>query len=265
MQFVSLGVLKICVTVLTLLYASYLDVRYREVDDKVWLIYGSIGGSLSLFEYTIFPPQHLILLLLSIIIGLILGFIIFYGLRFGGADSKALWAITITHPIWPNDIKMPLIDGMLISPIPVLSIFTNAVLLSISSILYNFVFNVTRIIKGNKLFEGYEGGILRKILLLIVARKVKREEILKDPYYFSLEELDKEGKIKIVFWSSKRDAREIDFNDISQRVPTYHLKDTYWAEKLQPFLLYITIGYFIALIIGDIIMNFSKFLLIFIK
>jgi preflagellin peptidase FlaK len=68
--------------------SSYEDIKTREVDDKIWLIFSPIGIIITLIEYFLnyIDFSYLILYVLSIIISII----IYYSELVGGADLKAL-------------------------------------------------------------------------------------------------------------------------------------------------------------------------------
>ena len=88
--------------VLTMLgYASYRDLRTREVNDAVWLIFGALGLILDSYETLtgIMDPFSLVLPVVFVIIfSIVSGYL---GL-FGGADLLALVVLGILQPLAPR-------------------------------------------------------------------------------------------------------------------------------------------------------------------
>ncbi len=105
MWFQIIELIKIALTLSTLILTSVMDLRTREVRDEIWIIYGSIGGTLTLIEFTL-GYITLTQTLLSIFTSLILGLTLFYALGFGGADAKLIWVLGITHIINPLNIHL---------------------------------------------------------------------------------------------------------------------------------------------------------------
>jgi len=64
----------LCLIMLTI--SSYKDIKTREVDDRIWLIFSPIG------------------IIITLIITIIVSIIIYYSKFVGGADSKALISIS---------------------------------------------------------------------------------------------------------------------------------------------------------------------------
>jgi len=222
-----------------LVYASYTDVRRREVSNLVWIVIGVSGilfatvelfiGSLSLFQ--IFK---------SLIAGAIFAFL-FYILNFGGADVKAVISLALLFPGYPYLSLFHLC--LPVTGIPPLGIFlfsmiTNAILITISAPLTLFLYNLFRRDLSPLMFIGWRVRIANlkakkhyKLMHQIEAR-VKpeewkyvwggvepREEILSH-----LDDLERKGKIKKV-----------------------------WITPELPFIVYLTAGFFTALLYGDFI------------
>jgi preflagellin peptidase FlaK len=89
----------LCLIMLTI--SSYEDFKTREVDDKIWLIFSSLGIIITLIEFFLkfIDFSYLILYVLSILITIIVSIIIYYLKFVGGADSKALISISFLDPI----------------------------------------------------------------------------------------------------------------------------------------------------------------------
>ena len=98
-------------TVVALIYAGIEDILYREVRREIiWLLMIGIGIILDILYLVLYQGSRLktdILaeMLLTIVIGFIFGFVLFYIGAWGGADSKALWSLAIfnTFTSLPRD------------------------------------------------------------------------------------------------------------------------------------------------------------------
>ncbi|MEM3833618.1 MAG: A24 family peptidase C-terminal domain-containing protein [Thermoprotei archaeon] len=246
----TIEIAKIILTLIILILTSYMDLRTREVDDKIWIIYGSIGGFLTVIELML-GQLSILQVLISIGTGIMLGLALFYALGFGGADAKLIWTLGIVHVINPMQLlgyKQP----VFINPIFIVTILINSVFISISAVVYNLAKNIRWYLSGRKLFEGYEKTILEKILLLLIAYKTSKEQLIKDRFAITVENETETGRTIKLIGHGKIDPREVDFNKIEERVPHINKYETFWVEKPLPFLVFLTGGFITALIFGDI-------------
>lgn len=104
------AIINYLVAISILCIGAYTDLRYRKAKNILWLIMGGIGVILLLF-----PPYNLLYIAMMIaIIFLLLA--IFYCLPVGGADIKAMMAVSILFP-YPlgNSLLPPLYSIMMYS------------------------------------------------------------------------------------------------------------------------------------------------------
>lgn len=153
--------LKLILTFFILAYASRLDWKYREIDDKSWVSLLVIGG-LSLLTNT----GQLKAFVLSMALAALLVAITYLPGMVGGGDAKILLGIAAVFPLSP----------VYNTPFFVLGVFFNAVILSLPLPFYYFFKNFKRekSIKRDefiKMFVGYK----------VRADKVKEyEAVMKD-------------------------------------------------------------------------------------
>ena len=70
-----------------LLFTSYLDLKKREVEDKIWLIFGGLGVALQVYEIHI-QETSIVQLGISLILATIIGMGLFILGFYGGADER---------------------------------------------------------------------------------------------------------------------------------------------------------------------------------
>ena len=153
-----------------LLICSYEDIKTREVDDRIWLIFSPIG------------------IIITLIITIIVSIIIYYSKLVGGADSKSLISISFLDPINLNKNT--------IHPFTSIIILTNSCIISLIIPFMIFIYNLYRILNKENIFEGFEEEKLyRKIFALFIGYKTKN---IKKRFATSIEK-NINGKKKFVF------------------------------------------------------------------
>ncbi len=225
--------LRIAICLITLVIASLMDLRKREISDKVWLGAGVIGVILFLIDYNSIDIIHY-LVTLGIIS--ILSYIIYRSGLFGGADAKALVIISLLIPSYDINNK--------IHTLVPLVVLTNSVLLTLLNITYNIMRNFISIIEGKDIFNGFRDPLSKKLLAFMIGFRVSKT----DGYLFLIEERDKDGKRHFRFNINAYDKFVQDRKDV-------------WVTPGLPFIIYITIGLIIMLIYGDIVGIFMNYII----
>ncbi|HEC86618.1 MAG TPA: hypothetical protein ENI49_01945, partial [Thermoplasmatales archaeon] len=107
-------------------YASYTDIKTRMASNALWIIMGLLGAVLLVIQYfTVGIENPIQLLFIPILIVIV--YVLFYiGIIFGGADAKAIMALTILTPLWPDISDFPIHPSLM--PFT-WSIFSNAIIL----------------------------------------------------------------------------------------------------------------------------------------
>ena len=83
---------RLFVTLLCFGYVALLDYKYREVENWVWLVFGTIGSSLILYASLTTP-------IWSILLSCFLALTLWYFGAFGGADAKAVITLSLLMPL----------------------------------------------------------------------------------------------------------------------------------------------------------------------
>ncbi len=206
-----LDVYEIIVPILTiaaLLYAGIEDLLFREVRREiVWILMIGIGVILDILyivffvgDYSFYEP--LAEVLLTIVIGFIFGFVLFYFGVWGGADTKALWALAVLTPVHPfggNILGVDIGQEILIINSSVFSILINSGLIALFYPLFLMIVNTVTAAKGS-LFNEVRGSTSEKIRCFMFGYKKKASKINYDRMHFDfLEELPKkqfQGKFR---------------------------------------------------------------------
>ena len=138
--------------------ASYFDIKTREVDDRIWLIF-AIPGIVLYF----LAPLPSFTTIFFLVIGTIIGITWFLTKAFGQADGLAIIALSIVFPIF-NEM-----------PVSVLVALATTVLLGLFGTLYNIAYNLSDMLHG-KIFHGINEKLHRKILAFLVMHRKRSYE-----------------------------------------------------------------------------------------
>jgi preflagellin peptidase FlaK len=249
--------LQAFVSLVFLFYASWSDLKTREVSNMVWALFAPIGLTLTLIQLFFFEAGssgQFYWFGISVGITSILAVALFYAGAYGGADAKALICLSLTLPFYPTNF----INWASDSPIFPLSVFSNAVIIAALSVVYVLLRNIVwRQRTGKPFFEGFkEESLGRKFLTLLSGYKIRLDKLEKDEFLYPLEDVQKSdtGETKrtlVVF--PKDEERE----DIVQRIVTTAKQqaniDWVWATPGLPMLVFITAGLIVALVFGDFV------------
>lgn len=248
--------LKIIVTLAFLTYTSILDIRYREVDLKVWFIFGAAASILTSLEIMVycFTIINLIRLAVSVVLALSIGGLAYYLDLFGGADLFALIVLAIMHP-W-NPIK-PLFKLEIELPF-ILTILINSLIASLVVPLMNIIRNLM----NYKVISKLSIPMKYKIAYMFLGFPTTIDKYLKMKFSYPLTiyEVSSNGGIKVKYrltFSIEEEHYEHQ-EKLKKLVKKGLLKydDIVWVTQGIPLLVFITLGYIISIIFGDFILCF---------
>ena len=226
-----LDAMRVALISATMIYSSYSDWISREVDDKVWIVSGIVGGILTTLDLVlIWSFRYLTLTLISIAIGCILAYAFYYFGFYGGADAKAIMVISISLPLYYPPMRLHPFTG--------LASLSNGLLLSLIIPISMLILNLSTILRGEKIFEGFEHeSKIRKLAAIFLGMRVK--DARRRRFWLPLEE-ERNGR------------RYFSFN-----ILTFELKkperDDCWVTPGLPLLLFITAGFLTFILLGDVI------------
>jgi len=233
-----IDILRILVTFVLLIFCSYSDIKWRKVTNKVWLPVLFIGLILAAVEYSItFNIAEVIWYIVSFIIVFFVSYFIFAIGGFGGADAKLfiILSVLFTHyPIFGRYPLMPLEPSLMISPLT--GMF--AVAPSIGA----FPLTIFPLVV---LVNTFIVSLSVPIYILVYnLLKLPRNQRSDKGYY--------------MFMCLKKEKDKID--EVKMRVMDED-DDYAWVSPKIPLMVFIFIGFIIALIYGDLIYGIMSILL----
>lgn len=234
-----LYVLQILLTLVMLIHTSILDIKYREIDLKIWAIYSPIV----IFIIISIKNVNLFLYFYSMGISLVLLYVLYRLSLMGGADFFALLILglanPITHPIYP------ILPGSYLSELgiePLLVMMYSSALIFLVS-LFNFIRN----------FKYTSGlSLSQRILISLSAKRIKVKDFLNSKFLFPLTQINENGE------KTLRTSFSIEEDDKEWREKFRNLlsegkikEDDYiWVAYGIPVIPYIFLGYVLSVIIG---------------
>lgn len=219
--------IRIAACVIMLLLASIVDLKKREISDKIWIGFGGFGILLTALELN-GGSANILRYVLPVGITAPIAYGIYRTALFGGADAKALVAISLLLPFYDMTFK--------IHGITALTVLTNAAILTCTQVVYNAARNFIEIAKGRAIFEGFEESKARKALAFMMGFRTSRPK----GFLFAMESSEG-GKRKFIFHPARYD----EFVASNSR--------SIWVTPALPFIVYMTFGFALMIIFGDLL------------
>lgn len=239
---ILLNIARLIIGLSILGYASYTDIKTRRASNMLWFIMGIAGGILLLTEYltTDSFDDGRIIYLVFIPIMIVMVYIMFQlRLIFGGADAKALMALSILLPLptinWVPSLNLPLGETTL----PYCwGVFINALILFLFIPVALLVFNITqRNLKFPHCILGYKMSV----------------EQAKEKFVWPLEKIE-DGKTKFIYM-----PKDFDMDDELEKFEKNNIK-TIWVTPKIPFMIPLLGGFISAFIFGDFLTHLMNFI-----
>jgi preflagellin peptidase FlaK len=247
-----LDVIALLASFLFLGYSSWQDILTREVPDQVWLVSYPVAIVLIAARFIV-QSSLWWLILLSVGSGVIIALGLSQLGLWGGADAKVFICLAMMNPL------VPALGGNLshiIDPLFPLVIFSNSYLASLASVAYAIARNLqTR--PFHALFAGLESESLpRKIAAFVSGYRVSFDELESKSYLFLLESIDKQGSTlrrRFRFDPTVDSDHQRELEEMKTAADSGLLHGTVWASPGLPFLLFVTLGLVLSLVLGDIV------------
>jgi|SRR6185312_7255407 len=204
--------------------ASFFDLKKREINDLLWIGFSVLSAILIFFSPDIWTSLKIVGV--SLIVAPIALVLWRFGV-FGGADAFCLIVLASLAPMFT-------LNPSQITPF---STLTNAAILSVTPLFVNLCRNTISMLRKENIFEGIDETRAKKIIAVFVGYKAKNPR-----YSFSLERIV-DGKKRFDF-SLKHAEQALFCNDHGV-----------WVTPGIPYVLYITAGFVVQVLYGDIIFN----------
>lgn len=212
--------------------STYFDLKNRSVNDLLWAFFAVAAGTVYIFDFpSSWNEGMAVVISISVASGVAYG--IYRSGLFGGADMLALITFSAIVPLYNFGPLLDLGVPSSIHPFSPLIVLSNGVIFSTVQLLGNVVRNAAH--KGS-LFEGLDHEpASRKIVALLIGHRSENPK-----YAFSIEKV--EGG-----------RRKFDFGLKPAETAEYETRKDVWVTSATPFLLFITAGFVMMLIAGDVL------------
>lgn len=216
--------IRIILSLAMLGIATVSDIKKREISDFIWIVFGALGVGAILLGTDL--GQELPKIGIALIVAPFVLLMWRIGL-FGGADAFALIVLAVLAP------GMTLAEGT-ITPFTAL---TNAILLSIVPMLVNVTRNTMLLTTKNDIFEGFNETRKKKIIAMFVGYRAANPK-----FSFSIErKIGSQKKLNLALQHAENTV--------------FCQKSDTWVTPGIPYMVFITAGFVVQLIYGDIIVG----------
>jgi preflagellin peptidase FlaK len=231
-------------------YGSYRDLKTREVHDLLWVVSGAVALVLDIYELFM-GTLGLTQLLYAVGFIAAVGLALWFFRLMGEADIFAFVVLVLIQPMAPTYL------GTAWGWTPIFFPFTllfNTALAGVITPMVTLINNCVARLRGVNLFERAEGvSVPRRLALLFTARYVRVESIRGPPFEYPLEG---SGGIRVRpdIWDDE--AAEKAFNELKEKG-----YERTWVSSTLPYIVFMTTGYLLSVVFGDIIFRVIYILL----
>ena len=252
MLLIQMGTVILC-----LLFGSYMDLRKREVSDIPWIIM-AVVGLITTIIYIIFTEnkgRDGTIIGINLGIGIALGLVLYYTGMMGGADAKAIMALSFNTAIYPFTYELTSLLVYDFVP-PIFNTFFNWLLaLVLIYPLPLLFYNIYLKYKKQKLFENTNANFASKFLMMIsgylipVDKAKNRTDIVYSEVY---NEEDEEWEIKHFMQVPEIEEEEKYKLEVEEQIKKTK-REKIWVKVLPPGIVFLLIGYILNIFLGNIL------------
>ncbi len=221
------NLIRISIALCMLIVASALDIKKREINDLLWIVFGVVAFVLLIVSADFWSTAKMIGF--SMIIAPVAIVIWRFGI-FGGADAMCLIVLAGLAP-------MATIYGTGVTPITPL---TNAAIVSVIPIFVNLARNLLALSRKQDIFEGFNETKLNKIIAIFIGYRATNPK-----FSFSIEHSDGNHK-------------RLNFGFQHAENTSFCTAAKTWVTPGIPYIIYITAGFVVQIVYGDIIINLIR-------
>lgn len=224
---------RLAASLLMLSYGSYRDLRTREVANKLWLIFGAVGVVMNVVDFVFLGRATSDLIQVGVSVGLTwpIAVAFFYVGLYGGADAKALMTLAVLVPTATR--------GTNLHPFTPLTVLTNGVFCSLVVPLAFFLYNGSKILRGEEIFRDFEDEpTWRKVAAAFLGRRI--DDIGNRKFLLPLEK-------------KENGVRRFNFSLLTAEEEELREAKDMWVTPGIPLIVFLTAGFVIAIVYGDLL------------
>ncbi len=262
--------IQIATVIGCLIFGAIMDLIKREISDIPWIIM-AIEGVITTIIILIFANnsslytrrQIGILVAINLVVGVVIGYLLYYTGVMGGADAKALMALSINSSVYPFLIGATQIEIYNYLPSIFNSFFNWLLAMVIIYPLPLLFYNIYLKAKGTKLFDDTNANFASKFLMMIsgylipTEKAVNRTDIV---YSETFEEEEEKWEIKHFMQVQEIEEEEEFKKEIEQKIKETGRKRI-WVKVLPPGIVFLLIGYIVNLVAGNMLFLIYHFAL----
>ncbi len=260
------GILGVAFCFSCLIYASWMDIKERSVSNWLWVFMIAVGIPLAAYNLFIHGTSALIQLIFSILSTFALAYLCFRLRLFGGADAKSLVCIALLIPVHPGFnlfyFHFPISSSLILTgtraivsyPFAVTTLL-NAAIISIAAPVSVFIYNLLKL-RTSKSKSLALKELRKNIGYMFIGYKVRVDELadkkhVKLVHSYSYKEGENEVAKRFLFGGVEIDEGE------AKRLKNYaadgKIEEEVWVTPDLPFMLFITVGFFVSIFCGNLI------------
>ena len=249
--------IQMTIVISCLLFGSIMDIIKREVSDIPWLIM-IITGIVTTIIMIVFAEANQsrvgIMFGINVGVGIAMGLLLYYTGVMGGADAKAVIALSFNTPVY--FFGFAILEIPIYTWIPVIfnTFFNWLLAMVIFYPLPLLFYNIYLKLKGNDLFTNTEGNFAAKILMLIsgylipVNKAISRHNIVySEVYNKDKEKWEIKHFMQVVEVEEEEKFKRKVEEDIDKTG-----KDKIWVKVLPPGIVFLLIGYVVNILAGNL-------------
>jgi hypothetical protein len=256
--------LQIATVLSCLLVGSIMDFLKREVSDIPWIIMGAGGliTSILIIVFTDDRTQVGTAVGVNLAVGLVIGYLLYYTGVMGGADAKALMALSV-NAVYPNFFDFTQTEIYRIMPFVFNTFFNWLLVMIVFYPLPLLGYNLYKKAKGEQLFAETNANFASKAMMLIsgylipVEKAKNRHDIVYSEIY---DEDEKKWEIKH-FLQVQEVEEEEEFKKEVEESITETKRTNIWVKVLPPGIVFLLLGYIVNIFVGNVLFLIYHFAL----
>lgn len=245
-QTLYLDYIRTLISIIMLGYASFKDIKTREIHDIIWIIPGATGLILDIYELFL-GSLSLREAIFSIGFMIVLSGILWILRLFGEADLIAFLTLSIIHPRTPS-------YGFR-GYTPILFSFTliaNSAIAGILTAFYTMIVNLFDHFSGKGLFDRYDIPFVKKMAIMFTGRYISIESLRGPPFEYPLEIHD-----ELII---KPDLFDDDVANKAFMILRERGVEKIWVSATLPYIVVLFVGYLISILYGDVMFSIMSLL-----